>query len=41
MSALLAAWQRTLRRNAGARAVVQAGDGRAWTFPELDAGARV
>ena len=35
--ALLLAWETTLRRHGGERAVVQAGDGAAVTFHELDA----
>ena len=37
MSALLAAWARTLRRRGGDRAIVQARDGQACTFGELHA----
>ena len=35
--ALIAAWEKTLRRNGDRRAVVQAADGQAVTFRELDA----
>lgn len=35
--ALLLAWEKTLRRAGGARAIVQASDGRTVTFRELDA----
>ncbi|MBI3885558.1 MAG: acyl--CoA ligase [Opitutae bacterium] len=38
--ALIAAWEKTLRRCGGERAVVQAADGASVTFRELDAGAR-
>lgn len=37
---ILHAWERTLRRRGGDRAIVQAGDGEACTFRELDGGAR-
>lgn len=36
MSALWQAWQRTVRRHGDDRAIVQAGDGQACTFRELD-----
>jgi acyl-CoA synthetase (AMP-forming)/AMP-acid ligase II len=39
--ALLTAWEQTLRRHGGQRAVVQAADGHAVTFRELDARATV
>ena len=35
--ALIAAWEKTLRRGGDRRAVVQAADGQAATFRELDA----
>jgi acyl-CoA synthetase (AMP-forming)/AMP-acid ligase II len=39
-SPLLSAWEKTLRRCGGQRAIVQAADGRGVTFRELDAAAR-
>ena len=38
MSALLQAWERTVRRRGADRAIVQASDGHSCTFRELDAG---
>lgn len=40
MNALVTAWERTLRRRGAERAVIEAATGKAWTFAEVDAGAR-